>query len=460
MGSLARVPTILWRLVAPRVVGVAIVVVLCLAVASWVAGDVARNYAIGRLHAENDVLALQADIQKRQALESEAIGRRHINPVLRRAFVDSKLQLTADLLHLHGDERHRAGTRRIEHAYARAERALANELAAIQRGEIAVALSLDAQATDPAAAALDDLLGATRLQARDDSDWAAGVAGLIGWMKAIVAALAIGLLVRRAARSRAQTAKAEAEAEVIAELNRRLRESDRIKDEFVATVSHELRTPLTSIRGYLELLLGEEAGLSEQGRDFLAVIDRNSKRLLSLVTDLLFLAQADGDQFELKIAPFHPGELVDEAVASAQPHAAAQQVALFTRVDDVPEVAGDRARLAQMLDNLVSNALKFTPPGGSVEVRLLRDADGSTVLEVADTGIGIPQAEQKMLFERFFRSTTATKNFIVGTGLGLSIVKLTAEAHGGTLSVESVEGKGTTFRVVLPLPLETLPAAA
>ena len=323
-----------------------------------------------------------------------------------------------------------------------------------------MAQRIDAQATDPAATALNDLLGASRLQARDDSDWAAGVAGLIGWMKAIVAAAAVALLVRRAARSRAQTAKAEAEAEVVSELNRKLRESDRIKDEFVATVSHELRTPLTSIRGYLELLLGEEAGLSEQGRDFLAVVDRNSKRLLSLVTDLLFLAQADGDQFELNTASFHPRELVDEAVASAQPHAAAQQVALFARIEEVPDVVGDRARLAQMLDNLVSNALKFTPPGGRVEVRLLRDADRSTVFEVADTGIGIPKAEQDMLFERFFRSTTATKNFISGTGLGLSIVKLTAEAHGGMLSVESVEGKGATFRVVLPLSLGVLPAAA
>jgi len=122
---------------------VAIVVVLGLAVGSWVAGDVVRNYAIGRLHRENDVLALQADIQKRQTLEWQAIAGRRIDPVLRRAFVDLKLQLTADLLHLERDESHRAGTRRIEQAYARAERALANELAAIERGEIAVALRLE-----------------------------------------------------------------------------------------------------------------------------------------------------------------------------------------------------------------------------------------------------------------------------------------------------------------------------
>lgn len=422
-------------------------------------GDVARDYAIDRLHAENDLVALQADVQERRALEWEAIGRGRISPELRSSFVFSKIQLTADLESLRNDG-NRAETTKIAQAYDRAERALSAELAAIEGGHVALAWRLDARATDPAGDALDELLAASHFEFRHDSERAVRIAGLLGWMKGIVAALAVALVLRRAARMRARSAKAEAESQLISDLNFKLRESDRIKDEFVATVSHELRTPLTSIRGYLELMLDQEAGLSKQGRDFLAVVDRNSKRLLGLVTDLLFLAQADGDQFELKIEPFDPQQLVEEALASAQPHAAAQQITLVSRVGLVPEVAGDRARLAQMLDNLVSNALKFTPPGGRVEVRLYSEADGSTVLEVADTGMGIPKAEQEMLFTRFFRSSTATKNLIAGTGLGLSIVKLTAEAHGGTLSVESVEGEGTTFRVVLPLALGTLPAAA
>jgi signal transduction histidine kinase len=460
MRPLFGVLAILWRLIAPRAVGAGILLVLALAVAGWVVGDMARNDAIERLHAESDLVALQADVQKRQALEWEAIARRRIDPELREAFVYSKIQLTADLVLLRGDANHRAVTQRIELLFARGEDALAAEVAAIQRGQVGQALKIDAQVTDPAATALNDLLETSHLQFRKDSDRAAHTAGILAWMKAIVAALAILLLVRRAARSRARSVKAEAERKVISELNRKLRESDRIKDEFVATISHELRTPLTSIRGYLELMLDGEEGLSKQGRGFLDVIDRNSKRLLGLVTDLLFLAQADENQFELKIAPFHVQDLVEEAVASAEPHAKAKQISLLARVDEIPEVAGDRERLAQMLDNLVSNALKFTPPGGRVEVRLRRDADGSTVLEVTDTGIGIPTAEQEMLFERFFRSTNATESLIAGTGLGLSIVKLTAEAHGGTLSVESVEGEGTTFRVALPLPLEPLPAAA
>ncbi len=459
MRSLSGVPGILRHFIAPRAIGAVSLAVLALAVGSWVIGDVARDYAIDRLHAENDLVALQADVQKRRALEWEAIGRGRISPELRSSFVVSKIQLTADLESLQHDG-NRAETTKIVQAYDRTERALSAELAAIDSGHVALARRLDARATDPAGDALDDLLAVTHFEFRHDSEHAVRIAGLLGWMKAIVAALAVGLVLRRAARMRARSAKAEAESQLISDLNFKLRESDRVKDEFVATVSHELRTPLTSIRGYLELMLDEEAGLSSQGRDFLAVIDRNSKRLLGLVTDLLFLAQADGGQFELKIEPFDPHQLVEEALASAQPLASAQQITLVSRVGHVPEVAGDRARLAQMLDNLISNALKFTLPGGRVEVRLQSEADGSIVLEVADTGMGIPKAELDMLFKRFFRSTTATKNLIAGTGLGLSIVKLTAEAHGGTLSVESVEGKGTTFRVVLPLAVGTLPAAA
>jgi signal transduction histidine kinase len=278
-------------------------------------------------------------------------------------------------------------------------------------------------------------------------------------MKMLVAAVATALLVRQAARSRARSAKVEAERESLAELNRRLIEVDRIKDDFIATVSHELRTPLTSIRGYLELIEAD-AGLSEQGRGFLNVVDRNSERLQCLVADLLFVAQVDADEYVLKLGLFCPQELVDQAVAAARPFAEVQQITLCAVVGDVPEVAGDRARLAQLLDNLISNALKFTPPGGRVEVRLSSTDAGSTVVEVADTGIGIPKAEQDKTFERFYRASAATKNAIAGTGLGLAIVKLTAEAHGGTVSVESNEGEGSTFRVVLPLQAKLVPAAA
>jgi signal transduction histidine kinase len=447
------------RWIAPRAVGVAVVAVLALAVASWVVGDLARNYAIGRLHAENDLIALQGDQTETHRLAAEATAERRITPSHRAELVASQRQTEVDLNRLVQHANRPSLVRSIQQADTRFHQALALELAAIQRGQIPLALHIDQTQTDPTANALNDLLTAARVHFHQDSQSAERVAGILGWMKAIIAAAAVLLLVQQAARARARRERAEAERESLAELNRRLQEVDQLKDDFIATVSHELRTPLTSIRGYLELVQADE-GLSEQGRGFVSIIDRNSQRLVRLITDLLFVAQTDAEPLDLEVSLFHPHELVEEAVASAQPFAAAQQITLSAVVDDVPHVVGDRERLAQLLDNLISNALKFTPPGGRVEVRLSRTAAGSTVLEVADTGIGIPQAEQAKTFERFYRATAATTHAIAGTGLGLAIVKLTAEAHGGTVSLQSVEGEGTAFRVVLPLPTELVPAAA
>jgi PAS domain S-box-containing protein len=225
---------------------------------------------------------------------------------------------------------------------------------------------------------------------------------------------------------------------------------DRLKDEFVASVSHELRTPLTSIQGYLELVLDGSAGeLNDEQRQYLATVSRNSERLLRLVGDLLLVAQTDAGRLDLVLGDVDLAALVRESVESARPPADAKQIRLEVSVDEIPPLRGDRARLAQLIDNLVSNALKFSLDGGSVTVSLAR-GDGCAVLEVQDTGIGIPQAEQELLFDRFFRARGATSRAIQGTGLGLSIARTIAESHGGTIGFESVEGVGTTFRVELP----------
>jgi signal transduction histidine kinase len=458
MWSFLGVPASVRRLLVARVVGATVAAVVVLSVASWVIGDITRKHALGRLNAEIGLVTLQADVRLRETLEGEAIGGRRVALPLRRELVasDARLKTDRQLLGRAMDDVGRMG--RIERAFARHDRALQLELAAIERHQIPLALRIEAQETDPAARALDGALAALRIELHRDSLASARLASVIGWMKAIVTALVIALLVRLAARSRARGAQAEAEREALSALNSRLLEVDQMKDDFIATVSHELRTPLTSIRGYLELVDADE-GLSEEARGFISIIDRNSERLEGLVTDLLCVAQADADEFALKVSLFHPRDLVNEAVASAQPFAAVQQITLTARADDTVQVAGDRARLAQLLDNLISNALKFTPPGGSVNVQVTRTAAGSTVFEIADTGIGIPEAEQGRTFERFYRATAATKNVIAGTGLGLAIVKMTAEAHGGTVALESVEGEGTTFRVVLPLPTELVPLA-
>ncbi|MGH2920476.1 MAG: sensor histidine kinase [Gaiellaceae bacterium] len=295
-------------------------------------------------------------------------------------------------------------------------------------------------------------------------------AALVPILRRVTAALEIRnkQLVAQAARLEqslavAQEARIEAEAarRTLTDQNKRLRELDRLKDEFLSLVSHELRTPLTSIRGYLELVLDEEAGeITPEQRRFLKAVERNSLRLLRLVGDLLFVAQADAGRLTLQRAKVDMSALAADCVEAARPVADQKSISLELASGPVPALVADRGRLAQVLDNLVSNALKFTPEGGRVEIRTSA-VDGHVVLEVDDSGIGIPAEEQPRLFERFFRAAAATEQAIPGTGLGLAIVKAIVEAHGGRILVESKPNAGTTFRVELPLSVaQTVEAAA
>ena len=247
---------------------------------------------------------------------------------------------------------------------------------------------------------------------------------------------------------RAARAEAEAVQRLLAEQNERLRELDKLKDEFVSLVSHELRTPLTSIRGYVELMLAEE--LTDDQRRFLGIVERNSGRLLELVSDLLFLAQIEAGKLAIEVGSLDLRKVVEECVETAAALAEARGIELDATIGRLPKIEGDRTRLHQVLDNLLSNALKFTSSGGRVDIRLKRVGD-TAVLEVADTGLGIPEEEQARLFERFFRSSSATENAIPGTGLGLTITKAIVERHGGRIEIESAENEGTTVRIHLPL---------
>jgi PAS domain S-box-containing protein len=228
------------------------------------------------------------------------------------------------------------------------------------------------------------------------------------------------------------------------------REAELLKDQFFALVSHELRTPLTSIIGYLELVMEDRSDLDETQERFLTVVERNARRLLRLVGDLLFVAHVEAGRLALEIGEVDLASLTGEAVEAARPRAESREIELTVDARPVAALAGDRDRLAQVLDNLVSNAVKFTPEHGHVAVRLA-EREGEALLEVQDTGVGIPAAEQPRLFERFYRASSATERAIPGVGLGLTIAKAIVEAHGGRLSFESVEGAGTTFAVCLPL---------
>jgi signal transduction histidine kinase len=256
----------------------------------------------------------------------------------------------------------------------------------------------------------------------------------------------------RSARAEAETAQ-----RLLARQNERLLELDELKDEFISLVSHELRTPLTSIRGYLELLL--DGDLNDEQQSYLGIIDRNSNRLLGLVSDLLLLTQIEAGELVFDFGPVDLEDVVQECLETSSPTAEAGAIQLVMSTERVPLVRGHRVRLVQVVDNLISNALKFTPSGGRVDVRLSA-VDGAAMIEVEDTGLGISDNEQQQLFERFFRSSQARKNQIPGSGLGLTISKAIVERHGGRIELESSEGVGTTVRIRLPLSSEKLVPAA
>ncbi|MFJ6534180.1 ATP-binding protein [Microbacterium sp. NPDC091662] len=225
----------------------------------------------------------------------------------------------------------------------------------------------------------------------------------------------------------------------------------RMKDEFVGMISHELRTPLSAIIGFLDLLQNDPGQpLTDDQQEFVGIIERNAQRLLNLVGDLLFTAQVESGRFPLEREDADVAELVRSAVVSAGPHAQREGIDLVAEVgtDAIP-VFVDAGRVGQAIDNLLSNAIKFTPRGGTVTARV-RTVDGGVEFSIADTGVGIPEDEQGMLFTRFFRASTATRNAVPGVGLGLTITRAIVLAHGGTMDVTSQEGVGTEFRFLLP----------
>jgi two-component system phosphate regulon sensor histidine kinase PhoR len=229
-----------------------------------------------------------------------------------------------------------------------------------------------------------------------------------------------------------------------------LRRLEQVRTEFVANVSHELRTPLTAVHGYLETLLAGALEEPEHARRFLEIVFRHTERLGRLLNDLTDLSNIELGKISLKLEPVAADDVVDSVLAIIRGKAAAGRVTLEAALaPGLPPVVADRDRLAQILINLVDNAVKYTPSGGRVIVQGRRLADGRIEIAVADTGVGIPRADLPRLTERFYRVDKARSRELGGTGLGLAIVKHLVLAHGGELTIESEQGQGTTVRVAL-----------
>jgi two-component system phosphate regulon sensor histidine kinase PhoR len=230
-----------------------------------------------------------------------------------------------------------------------------------------------------------------------------------------------------------------------------LRHLERVRTEFVANVSHELRTPLTAIHGYLETLLSGALEEPEHARKFLGIVFRHTERLGRLLDDLTDLSNVELGRVSLHVAPLPLGEVVESVLAIIRPKATAGHVALEMRLaPGLPAVVADRDRLAQILINVVDNAVKYTPPGGRVVVTAEPAHDGLIEVAVTDTGVGIPAADLPRITERFYRVDKARSRELGGTGLGLAIVKHLVIAHGGELRIDSPPTGGTTVAFTLP----------
>jgi two-component system phosphate regulon sensor histidine kinase PhoR len=230
-----------------------------------------------------------------------------------------------------------------------------------------------------------------------------------------------------------------------------LRKLERVRRDFVANVSHEFKTPLTAIQGFAETLLAGAIDDPQNRNRFLEIILEHSRRLARLTDDLLKLSKMDADRLELEISRVSVTEFVETCLETAQHRAVEKGLQLSLRMpDQLPDIAGDRRRLAEILQNLLDNARQYTPPGGRI-VLSAECNDSEVIFTVADTGIGIPRADQPRIFERFYRVDAARSREVGGTGLGLAIAKHLVEVHGGRIWVQSEIGQGSQFHFSVPV---------
>lgn len=232
-----------------------------------------------------------------------------------------------------------------------------------------------------------------------------------------------------------------------------LKVANQVRSNFVSMVSHELRTPLNSVHGFIDLLLqGHMGDLNEEQRTYLGYAQEGVQQLISIVQDILFMTRSDLGQFEIKQQEVQLRILVRQVVSGMQPQASKASVVLNADIStDIPLLYVDPQRIKQVLNNLISNAIKYTPPGGTITISASALGEDWVMISVIDTGYGILTEDRAHIFERFYQSNQREQSRMGGYGLGLSIARLIVEQHGGTISFESVLEKGTTFYFTVPV---------
>jgi two-component system, NarL family, sensor histidine kinase BarA len=272
-------------------------------------------------------------------------------------------------------------------------------------------------------------------------------------------------LLRQQDELRAVNGELDSKIDELAQLNMRLFETNKVKSDFLATVSHELRTPLNSILGFSDLLSTVKT-LDDKQRRFASNIERSGRQLLDMINDMLDLAKIESGRMEVRPAEFDIGAVVMTQCDLVRPLAEKKHIELDCEIaQDLPPILQDRGKIEQILNNLLSNAVKFTPDGGRIHVTCRQDRRGDLRLIVADTGVGISESEQQVVFEKFRQGASvlaggdAMKREYSGSGLGLSIVRELARLLGGDVTLESELGRGSEFTVIMPWSVAELGAA-
>jgi signal transduction histidine kinase len=237
----------------------------------------------------------------------------------------------------------------------------------------------------------------------------------------------------------------------------RVSELSQLKSNFIANISHELRTPLTHIKGYIELLITESLGpVTEEQRHALQVSQQSTNKLETLVEDLIMVSLASRGELSIKHENVDIRRLANLVVKSYENQAQTREVNLHAMIDeDVPHVQADSQKIAWVLNQLVDNGVKFTPSNGRVVVIIKREGENLVIVSVTDTGIGIPPSRLEDIFEPFHQLDSSATRRYSGTGLGLSLVRQIIEAHGSMLEVQSIEGRGSTFKFPLLVVTES-----